>query len=66
MADDLSTRAMDAAIFQMEDAFRHVVDYADKITLPQYRRLKTLRHKFADFLIAAVRADEKVPVEPRE
>lgn len=57
---------LDAAIDAMEGAFKFVVDHQDRLTLPQYRRLKTLRHKFADFLVVAVKANEKVAMEPRE
>lgn len=55
--DDLTKRAMDAAIFQIEDAFKHVVEYQEHITLPQYRRLKKARHALADFLVVALKTD---------
>lgn len=55
--DDLSKRANDAAIFQIEDAFKHIVEYQEYLTLPQYRRLKKARHALADFLVAALKTD---------
>lgn len=50
-------RALDTAIEQMEDAFKHVSHARDSITLEQYRRLRTLRHKFADMLVESIKAD---------
>lgn len=57
---------INSAIGVLEQALQFIGDHRDAITLPQYRRLKTLRHKFADFLVAVVKADEAVAREPRE
>lgn len=59
--NDLTQRALAAAINDLEDALDHVMRDRDSITLPQYRRLKALRFRFADFLVASIRNE----VEPQ-
>lgn len=66
MPDDLTSRAIDVAISEIEDATKHLIHAQDKITLAQYRRIKLARHALADFLVTSlkVEADPK-PVADR-
>lgn len=54
---------IDFEIENMAQAFQAIELAEARITLPQYRRLKKLRHAFADFLVEVVRADNEIPGE---
>lgn len=62
----LQPAQIDNTIENMETAFRWLEASEKDITLPQYRRLKKLRHAFADFLVKSVRADNELPLPLRD
>lgn len=51
----------DQHITHLEQILTQIILLEDEITLPQYRKLKAIRHNLADFLVRVVTAQNKMP-----
>jgi hypothetical protein len=56
-ASTTRARAIDAAIEDAELAFKELMEWQDDITIRQFRRLKMMRFKLANFIVATVKPD---------